>query len=212
MTSQMTFSVVAGNGISTDQIAAFAPAQEVRPPRLVGRRFSLKPLTPEHHRAIYQMHLAEDAAFRWRYHGATPTWETFEATLNANVLVQFIVIANQEPTKPMGLVTAYNPNLQDGTVSAGILGSASMGAGVLEGFILLVGYLFDVWPLRKVYVEAPEYNVGSFASAISAGFLYEEGRLRAHRYYQGRYHDHITWTIYREDFERFSSLHPELNA
>ena len=180
------------------------------PPRLAGKRFSLAPLTPEHHYTAYRLSLSEEANYRWRYHGAMPTWETFEATLHANVLVQFLVVANQDPKTPIGLVTAYNPSLQDGTCYLGMVGSRKMGAGVLEGFILVTGYLFDVWPLRKIYMESPEFNLGQFASAIQLGYLHEEGRLAEHRYYQGRYWDHFTYALYREDYAKFGIDHPDL--
>lgn len=212
----MTLTLIDGNPpesaatLGTVRRTPTESARSSRPPRLAGRRFSLIPLTPEHHYTVFRLSLAEEVNFRWRYHGAMPTWEAFESGLNANVLVQFAVVSNQDPKSPVGLVTAYNANLQDGTVYLGAVGSRQLGGGVLEGFILMIGYLFDVWPLRKIYMETPEFNVSQFASAVEGGYLHEEGRLASHRYFSGRYWDHLIYAHYRDDYERLCTDIPAL--
>jgi RimJ/RimL family protein N-acetyltransferase len=113
-----------------------------------------------------------------------------------------------DPTKVVGHVVAYNHNLQDGYVYVAVAHVPQVGAGALEGLIVLIQYLFAHWPFRKIYVEAPEFNAHQFASAIRIGILREEGRLVDHRYYGGQFWDLITWAIYPADAETFAKEHP----
>lgn len=169
-----------------------------QPVELIGRHFRLVPVIPPHHRAIYQLSIAEQVSFRWRFHGLIPTFEAFERNLHANVLVQFVVAPRSDLSAVAGLVVAYNANLQDGYVYVAAINDRSFGVGALEGLLLLIDYLFANWPLRKIYLEAPEFNVPQFESAIRRGLLKEESRLLEHRFYQGRFWDFITWAIYRD--------------
>ena len=77
------------------------------------------------------------------------------------------------------------------------------GAGVLEAFALFVRYLFRLWPLRKLYLELPEFNLPQFASAVRVGLLKEEGRLRGDRYFDGAYWDQLVLAVYPTDAEEF---------
>jgi len=182
----------------------------VRAPGLVGRRFSLVPLAPEYHRALYALTVSEQVSFRWRYQGGVPPFEVFERNLHANVLVQFAVVPRDDARTLAGLVAAYHANLQDGHVSLAAVSRGDLGTGTLEGVVLALRYLFVCWPFRKVYLEAPEFNVPQFASAVASGVLVEEGRLRAHRYFDGRYWDYLTFAIYRDAALRWADNHPGL--
>jgi RimJ/RimL family protein N-acetyltransferase len=99
-----------------------------------------------------------------------------------------------------GLVVAYDANLQDGHAYLGAISDPRFGVGTLEGVVLCLTYLFTMWPLRKIYLDAPEYNVPQFASAIERGIVVEEGRLAKHRFYNGKYWDQCLFAIYREKY------------
>lgn len=182
--------------------------EAIREPSLDGRRFSLRPLAISHHRAAYDLTISNNIAFRWRYSGMIPSYERFERSLYNNVLIQFEVVPKNEPQKFVGLVVAYNQSPQDGHAFIAAIMDRKYGAGTFEGIALLVRYLLCNWPFRKLYAEAAEFNVSQFQSGIRAGLLKEEGRLVGHRYYDGRYWDEITYTIYREDAESFVDGRP----
>lgn len=65
--------------------------------------------------------------------------------------------------------------------------------------IMYLDYLFDTYPLRKVYSTVYEYNKQSLLSNIRAGFC-EEGVLKEYRYYNGKYYDMHFFSITRERF------------
>jgi len=50
------------------------PPGSRRYPSLEGKRYSLVPLAPEHHRALYQLSISEQTSFRWRYRGSLSTF------------------------------------------------------------------------------------------------------------------------------------------
>jgi hypothetical protein len=180
------------------------------PPRLEGHRFSLVPLMPSHYHALYELSVNEIASFRWRYHGGIPPYQVFEQTLYHNVLVQFAIVSRQDPTQLAGLAVAYNASFQDGHTYVAAVSDRRLGVGTLEGIVLLLGYVFAQWPFRKVYIEAPEFNLGQFNSAIESGLLKEEGRLLGDRYYSDQYWDLVTFALYRESAEAFVNSTPGL--
>lgn len=57
-------------------------------------------------------------------------------------------------------------------------------------------YSFRTLGLRKVYIEALEFNLPQF-SALSH-IATEEGRLREHEFHQGRYWDFVTYAVTAE--------------
>jgi len=177
---------------------------------LRGRRFWLVPLGPEHHRQLYHLTITDQNSFRWRYHGLVPSPEHFERSLYAGVLCQFAVVPVEQPKELMGLVVAYNSNLQHDYCFLAVIGDRSVGAGILEAVALFLRYLIRHWPFRKIYLEVPEYNAPQFASAVTAGLLKEEGRFLQHQYFLNQYWDLITYAVYPQELltfgERFSSL------
>lgn len=184
----------------------FRPADPLS--SLKGKRLSLVPLTQEYYRAAYELAISPDVGFRWRFHGAVPQYDTFERNLFTNVFQQFAVIPDGEPRRFAGLVVAYNANLQDQHTYIATVVQRSYGAGLIEAVALFVRNLFTLWPFQKLYAEVAEFNVPQFASAIRAGLMKEEGRLKKHRFYGNEWWDEMTFAIYREDVAAFNEGHP----
>ena len=89
----------------------------------------------------------------------------------------------------------------DRHATAGIfIGERSLhGKGLgTEAMRLLLGYAFGTLNLRRVVLGVFEYNARAVESYRKLGFK-EEGRLRAHRYRDGAYHDEIVMGILREE-------------
>jgi hypothetical protein len=69
---------------------------------------------------------------------------------------------------------------------------------------LLFVCCFTIFNLRKLYLEAPEFNIPQYGSALGR-FFTEEGRLRDHSYYDARFWDRGIFSIYRDDFAKYGS-------
>lgn len=74
--------------------------------------------------------------------------------------------------------------------------------GVESGMIFL-NYLFDNYPIRKAYCTVYKYNKMSFKFLQNAGFEIE-GVLKEHRYFDGKYHDMMIFSFYREKLDELN--------
>jgi len=167
------------------------------PPTMDGRFFRLTPVLPPSSPFLYSLSTNPDTGFRWRYRGSIPSYEAFERELWQGMLAQFVVESIQTG-QPAGHVICYNPDLALGHAYVGAaMTSQYLGTGIAaEPVRLFLGYLFDVFPLRKLYFEVPEFNYHQFASA-GGRVLQIEGRLRDHDFYGGRRWDRLILVAYR---------------
>ena len=181
---------------------------EASPPVLSGKYFRLTPVLPSSVPFLYKLAISPEIGFRWRYRGSVPHYAQFEAELWRSVLTQFVVesIATGEP---VGNVICYKPDLTLGHAYIGAAMSPAYGnSGIaIEPVALFVQYLFDVWPLRKIYLEMPEFNYQQFSSTDGA-FTRVEARFTDHDYYKGRYWDRIVIAVYSNSLERKPSRTP----
>lgn len=177
---------------------------------LRGRWFSLVPLNPNHHAMLYELGFRDQNNFRWRYRGSMPTYATFEQNLFAGVLCQFAICPNDRADTFAGLVVAYNANPQDNFCYLAVMTDKRFGAGSVEAVALFLRYLFRYWPIRKVYVEALEFNLPQYASAIRLGLFKEEARFKNHAFFNGRYWDLFVYAIYREAAAKFVEDRPAI--
>jgi len=172
---------------------------------LVGRWYSLVPVSPRYHSAIHALSHREQNSFRWRYRGTIPPFPAFEQSIYAGVLIQFVVVAKDDLEHVAGLVVAYSASHQDGHCYMGAVMNPNEGAGTAEGIALFLRYVFLHWPFHKIYLETPEFNAVQFESAVKSGLIVEEGRLRNHVYYDDKHWDQIVYALYRENAATFSS-------
>ena len=121
------------------------------------------------------------------------------------------VVVLKETGGEAGFVQAYGFNLEQGWASFMMyMDRACRAPGVtLEAGLLLMSYLFDSFPLRKLYAEVFEYNTESERILLRLGFV-EEARLREHVWYRDRYWDHLRLALYREKWESQRSRYEEM--
>ncbi|EQD25851.1 hypothetical protein B1A_22129 [mine drainage metagenome] len=74
---------------------------------------------------------------------------------------------------------------------------------MVEGVALFLDEILRNWNFRKLYMEAPEFNVDQVKSGLGS-FFHEEGRLKAHHFYDGKYHDQLLLALYRDEFEEMA--------
>ncbi len=150
----------------------------------------------------YRLSTKINSLINWRFYGSPPTREQFAQLMYVAVHCQFVaelssVSSNKDPR--IGVVVSYNYDAQNNTTFLGTITSGNTnGLGVIIS-IIFIEYLFNTWPIRKIYLEMPEFNTKSIKSAINR-FLIEESRLKDHCFSYNRYWDYLTFALYRQDF------------
>jgi RimJ/RimL family protein N-acetyltransferase/aryl carrier-like protein len=163
-------------------------------PVLETAAFRLRPVQQGDLTALYTLATHPQTAFRWRYRSVQPTMDTFARELWTGVLVQYVV----RPARgddAVGLVVAYSPAEEHACLGA-VFDPAHTGSGLAaQAVMAFARYLFHSFPLRKLYLEIPEFNMPQLHSG--AGRLFQvEGVLREHCYYAGRWWDQHVAAIY----------------
>lgn len=171
---------------------------EVAIPALEGAATRLRPVSPSDLEFLYSICTAAPNGFRWRFRGSIPDRVTFANSLNDGILVQFLV-ERKATSEAVGLVAAYGASHRDGyAYIAAVSDPRLRGSGVaLDGLSALIEYVFTLWPMRKLYFDALEFNYSQFERA-TLRVAHEEGRLRDHIFHGGKYWDLITGAIYAE--------------
>jgi hypothetical protein len=177
---------------------------EFREPVLNGRQIYLRPVTLDDYNAIRMLDLGEALGVRWRFRGATPTPEQW-AQAGGTQLAHFLIVRRSD-NGPIGAATAYQQNFQDqyAYLAATAFNPTQRNPLVILGIALFIDYTFRCWNFRKLYMEMPAFNLGQFGRGVGR-MLVEEGRLREHMYYDGRYWDKVTLALYRETWEARSA-------
>jgi RimJ/RimL family protein N-acetyltransferase len=175
------------------------------PALLNGRRLRLRPITPQDYAFVHEVNVSQDVAYRWRHSGAFPPYEAVVQWLHREYNPQFVV-SRRDTDERVGWVLSYSVDLANGTTYIGIMMTPEyIGSGLgLEAAVLFINYLFASWNLRKIYSEAPDFTMEAMAGGLGR-FFKEEGVLKAHRYYQGRFWDEHILAIYRDDWEQVIS-------
>jgi RimJ/RimL family protein N-acetyltransferase len=169
-------------------------------PIFEGRLGKLRPLAPPDHQALYAIAIDDGINFRWRFRGIVPNFDQFVQSLHQNdLLAQFVVCGLRTP-QPVGMVVAYGADPRNsfahvGAIVAPKYGGRGIGA---EAVVLFMQYLFQNWPFRKLYFDVVEFNLAQFASISKVGN--EEGRLKEHTYFDGRYWDNVILAVHRDQF------------
>jgi RimJ/RimL family protein N-acetyltransferase len=171
---------------------------------MCSRRVRLRPLMKRDSEFVYQLMISQRSGGRVRFGGATPSPEKVAGSLWESVLAQFL-IEGCSSGEPLGLVAITSPNFRDGFAYLSALGTdTAQGHGMIaEGAFLAFHYAFMTWPFRKIYMEASEESYTAFYSGLDR-FFTEEGRLKQHTFWNGRYMDLAILAVYRQTWERLS--------
>jgi diamine N-acetyltransferase len=127
----------------------------------------------------------------------------YDAVLNDPTQIVLMVVKNEDPARPVGLVRLMNIHQAEGY--AGIetiiadLGASRRGIGV-QASRLMAYYGVDTIGLRRLEAKAYEYNPLSINTLKRNGFT-QEGVLRKAAYRDGRYWDIIVFGILQDEIE-----------
>jgi len=122
--------------------------------------------------------------------------QTWSAWASGMMGAKFVV---ESAGRPVGLAFDYDRTLDDGWTRVTTLvqeESIGHGAGVI-GACLFMEWLFQTFPLRKMYHEVFGYNDNVIRMWRKLG-LTEEAVLKGDRYWNGAYWDLHVFALYRE--------------
>lgn len=167
---------------------------------LDGRWTTLRPINPDDYATLFHMATDPRTIQRWRFRGGTPSYEDFLRHLWDKVLSQFVVVSKASG-EILSLVVAYGADHRNGNAYLAVLKNPeSTNASSLEGVLIFLNYLFSTFPLRKLYLEVPEFNLTQFSAGVGT-IMQSEGVLKEHDYFEGRYWDLHILAIYRDRIE-----------
>ena len=193
--------LVCSDQFSHAALAFLLSEEQFRLPRLDGKRVLLRAVRPEDLAFVYDLETRPESITRWRFAGRTPSPEEAARSLFSGVLVQFVAVSRQHQ-EMFGLVNVHDADLGHGWAHLAALSTpAAQGSGLtVDAVIILLDYVFESFPLRKLYAEALDFNLSQFGSMIGRYFV-EEGTLRDHYYYGGRYWDKHLLSLSRERWQ-----------
>ena len=160
-------------------------------------------MEPSDYPFLYRQELAASIVHRWRWGASTPSPEDYPTALWRGVYAQYLTTAVGSDQRILGIVTAYNLDSINGycyLATVRFMDGLAAAALHLEGCAVFIDFVFSGTPIRKMYFEAPEYNLGELRSLLQHGVLIEESRLKEHRYFDGKHWDYVTLSLYRESW------------
>ena len=152
---------------------------------------------------LYQWVMDERVNHRWTTRGMLVPYDAFVQRLWQDVSMNLLV-SPPSSAAPVAWVSIFSMDLHSGYCSVGVVSSPSaLGSGAgIAAVLLSLGYLFDVFPVRKAYFESPSFAFQDFGSAADgARYLEVEGVLKDHLYFRGQYWDKIIATVTRESWD-----------
>jgi RimJ/RimL family protein N-acetyltransferase len=166
------------------------------------QRIRLRTITDRDRHFLYELMTSPQAGGRVRFAGATPSPDRIATSLWESVLAQFI-IEGSGSGEALGLVAITSPNFRDGFAYLSALGLPTVQGSslIVEGVMLGFNYAFLTWPFRKIYMEAAEESYTEFKSGLGR-FFSEEGCLRQHTFWNGRFMDLVILAVYRETWDQ----------
>lgn len=166
--------------------------------RFDGRYTRIRTVTPDDYPFLYYLATSNENTSSWRFRGTSISYEDFVRRLMDNVLCHFVVESLTQ-NRLLGYVVAFAPDHRNQHCHLGIVLEPKPSRTVgIEGALLCLNYLFAMFPLRKVYVEIPEYNLVRLRSAQDR-LLRLEGVLKDHLYYQDDWWDFLIYGVYPTD-------------
>ena len=155
-------------------------------------------MTPDDEPALHALVDGAGTTARYRYRGVTPGPARFHTDLWTGVLTQYVICRISDPT-PVGLASAFAPNLHDGHVHLGAFVDESLRRRFwpAEAFGLFVEHLFATFDLRKLYLQVNEHNMRPLGS-LTGDLLVEEARLLEHDYLDGQWSDSVVYALWRD--------------
>jgi len=151
--------------------------------------------------ALYRLIRGASPGFEWRGVGPGTSADALETFLKERVLAQFLLARADDSNEVVGLAQCLAPDFVHGAAQVAVLLRRDYhGRGwPLEGVALFMSYLFNAYPLRKLYLEVPDLNDQRFGRGLGRIFKYE-GTLSEHEWHVGAFRDVHFYSMHRDSF------------
>jgi RimJ/RimL family protein N-acetyltransferase len=150
---------------------------------------------------------------RYRYYGATPSFDEFAHRAWDSVLGQWLVVS-KATRRPVGFTVISSADHRSGTAHFSVVGTPDTwrGAVMMDAMGVFFQYVFWAFPFRRLFAETAEDNLSQFASG-EGRFFELEGCRREAIWLRGRYQDLHFLTVSRERWRDVGEpLHRRLMA
>lgn len=168
-----------------------------------GGAVRLRPVMRADYEWLYHL-LVVTASESWRFRGATPSPNEFEADLWTGIHAQFVVSPTDGPRA--GIVGMYKSNLVAGHSHIFAVAEPAFGALVIDGARRMCDWAIKEFELQKLWFEVPEFNLGKLESLTRHGTV--EGRLTNFDYRRGRFWDLLIISMTAEQWAARRSRTP----
>ncbi|MCC6607005.1 MAG: GNAT family N-acetyltransferase [Anaerolineae bacterium] len=184
---------------------------EQQPVKMESKGVILRALKPSDYHALFK--LREEVAYLhlWKGSYRVPTekeyFQDLDTLQRSHIDAFFVVARSNDREQPVGMVHTFDTNLIDGyTFGAIILDPSFRRQNIgTQASLLFLRYIFALSPIRKVYGDVLEYNIGSLTLIRKLGFT-EEGCFVAHKYFNGQYWNSFRFACFRENLANIIHL------
>lgn len=172
-------------------------------PGIIGKRVILTPYNDTFFEYIYALTTDSRWKYLWTNNRSFLSKREFHDSLILSLKSyyhNYMVILSKTTHSPQGIIYSYNYS-SDGYVYITTLIDINHRFSYVGGDagIIFHDFLFKHFPLRKIYCDVYVYNTQCINFLLHSGYV-EEGRLKEHRFYGGKYYDLLTLAFYRDSF------------
>lgn len=169
-----------------------------------GTLIDLRPITNADISALYEIVSSPSVAPQWRNRGHLISIDDFARSLDLNVLCQMAVVVRGSDGGPVGLVAVYNQDTHSWHASLGMAlhPSVRVGAIAADTITTFVQHAFETYPLNKLYLESVPAALDQYRSIVGS-MVRQEGVLKDHQFFKGKYVDQHILAVHRSDWTRW---------
>ena len=153
-------------------------------------RVRLRPAEPDDYLALHAMEDDPASLATWRYRGAMPPLEEYEARLWEQT-VAIHLVESRATGELLGYCQLYDVEPRSGTGWFSVYAApAHRGNGlVMEGNMVFLEWAFREWPVRWLYAHCLQTNFRAFASTVRRGECHDLGVMEGRAILHGEPHD-----------------------
>ena len=172
----------------------------------MGRIAELVPYHERYLSFVYEMFTAPDHDL-WVDRRGMQTLSQFEERFREDLKhfyhTFFVIVHADDADTPAGIFYTDRYRSADGTafVTIAMAEGEKMTGIAAEAALLAYGYLFETWPLRKIYADVYDDNRPCLEFCRAGGFE-EEGLMRDYSVHRGAWHGMHILALTRETAEK----------
>ncbi|MHB8318674.1 MAG: GNAT family N-acetyltransferase [Acidimicrobiales bacterium] len=170
---------------------------------LTSSRITLREVLPSDYMFLYKIAADPVNGYRWRFRNSIPSFEEFVGTMRSPGMLMQLLVVSATSGQPFGVVICYKADFRNKHAHIAVQGHQRVlfRGLMLEAARLFIDLLFTRYEFNKLYAETYGFSLETFRSVLKGPFV-EEGRMRNHEWYLGKWWDLSIIAVYREDWIR----------